>query len=657
MISESSGLMSLVSLLAQIDGGVPMKTAGVDNKITGDAFLGTAFGSQRTYTPLITTHSANDHLYGYPSALLGTLIPMLGIPGFLDLPLADKLVHPSFAALGQYSAGFQNLCAANCADPNPALGPYGFLTCTGKVADRGTLEGAITAGVAPATALMFADNECAPLGWTHSTKYFCGLIEQSVTDLLVEQCKSGVAEQVHAGAPGGSTWSSLTEEAQNEFMAAHSATIDSTLTSATAAGGYGTNETAYCIKTVLAGLGAQGMAATYGAGYSVALVGGVQQVLISTGVATSSDVTTVYSSLTAAQLSAYEDAVHITVVATGLNMTNPSTQTHAAIVEAYANSLGIKYCTCADGTHGAANMPVRGCCLADGKSPDQDFTGFGCLYGAPGWYETGTDRNSGLDLGASMARSKVVKTGSASSPPVTSTIQYCPATPDGIAQQVAYEDATSHVTSRNGETQPVTGGNAQFFAPKGLTAKAGDNTVSAPGTNVGSQIELWVKQVLRQLPLEYQGDGTLHGLKLAKYSPSPNLLKGGDAWDDNTVSCSSDLGCTSADVDVGRMADGSIGFDGAQYVGVVQGGLPFFLMMPNFLHGYTDGDSSTNLLDPAVNDAELYHCFDYNAEDPTTLVAPVTGNTWDLSGCTKMDLQFLADKRGDLEVDVLVEPR
>ena len=625
MITESAGITSLVSFLSRIDGGTVVKSFG-DTAFDGSTFQATAFGETSFHTPLITEHTANDHLYGYPSALLGAMIPMLvlELPG---LPLSQKMGN--LTQIGAYTAGFQAVCVNSCGTPTSAS-PDGF-NCAGKAPSREDIE-----ALNPA-ALMYADNDCKPLSWTYSTVAFCSAIEDGVTDLLNENCEDGIAETMYDTTFGADAWDALSKTAQATYKAKKATNITNTI----AAQATNTSKTtdAWCQTTVLSGKGkkgiiAQGAAASPSVSASDSLAGAYYAAInpddLTTAAAT-------YAGMSWAQKTELETAVHIGAVATGLGMANPSTQTEAAIVQAFALSEGYEYCTCYDGANGVANMPATGCCLAGGGTPDQDFTGFGCLYGAPGHYESGLDRTSSLDLADSMTRHKAIKDTKA-----TSKAQFCPTNPEDIADQVEYYGTTSNVAARNGASQPVQGGDAQFFAPKGLTTKAGDSTVTKPGTNVGDTIALWVSQVVRELPLSYQGDGELHGVTLAKYSPDPKLL-----WSTADGGIATD----SADVDVGVMADGSPGFNGAQHVGVASGtGLPLFLMQPNFLNGDPD------LLDSTVNDLEIYNYVDYTVEDPSTITAPVTSDTWDLNACTLVDQIFIDNNLDSLNVDVLVEP-
>ena len=627
MISESAGITSLVSFLSRIDGGTPIKTSG-DTAFDGSTFSKTAFGETTFHTPLITEHSANDHLYGYPSALLGALLPMLvmELPG---LPLSQKMGN--LTLIGAYTAGFQAVCSSSCGDSTSAA-PDGY-NCMGNAPSREMIE-----SINPA-ALMYADNDCKPLSWTYSTVSFCSAVEDGVKGLILDYCDDGVAMGMYDDAAGPGAWSALSNTAQESFKAAQALTIAGYI-SAQAANASTTTD-AWCQTSVLDGRGRQGIideGANAGVGAATSLAGAYYAAIINQGLATDNTAAaTAYGAMTKAPKAAFETAVHIAAVATGLGMANPSTETEAAIVQAMAASLGYEYCTCYDGANGVANMPTTGCCLAGGGTPDQDFTGFGCLAGAPGHYEEGTSRTSSLDLAMSMTRHKAVKDLEASS-----KAQYCPTDPGQIANQVEYEGATQHVAARNGATQPVQGGNAQFFAPKGLTAKAGDSVVTAPGTNVGSSISFWVNQVKRQLSLEYQGEGELHGVKLAKYSPNARLLWG---------TADGGVEAASADVDVGAMADGSTGFNGAQHVGVASGtDLPIFLMQANFMN------SDPNLLISTINDLEIYNYVDYTIEDPSTITAPVSSGTWSLGDMTLIDQAFLTSNQDSLNVEVLVEP-
>lgn len=94
LLEETTPVMSTLSLLASYDGGVPIKSSG-DPKFdgSGEQFKMTLYGQDKFYTPLIQTHSINDLMFGYPSALIGSLLAWWTItPAYLGMMASDSKV-------------------------------------------------------------------------------------------------------------------------------------------------------------------------------------------------------------------------------------------------------------------------------------------------------------------------------------------------------------------------------------------------------------------------------------------------------------------------------------------------------------------------------------------------------------------------------------
>ena len=74
-LNDGNAAMSTVSLLAYYDGGVAVKSSG-DPKFdgSGNNFGATLFGQTTFHTPLIQSHSVNDLMFGYPSAMIGRIL-------------------------------------------------------------------------------------------------------------------------------------------------------------------------------------------------------------------------------------------------------------------------------------------------------------------------------------------------------------------------------------------------------------------------------------------------------------------------------------------------------------------------------------------------------------------------------------------------------
>ena len=82
-LNQESGVLGLVSLISEVDGGTKVMDSGDAAPMCADGtFDATVFGQTEFYSPLIATHTATDILYGYGSALVGTLIPQLTLATF-----------------------------------------------------------------------------------------------------------------------------------------------------------------------------------------------------------------------------------------------------------------------------------------------------------------------------------------------------------------------------------------------------------------------------------------------------------------------------------------------------------------------------------------------------------------------------------------------
>jgi hypothetical protein len=100
LLQETSPVMSTLSLLASYDGGVPIKSSG-DPKFDGSGakFETTYYGQDKFYTPLIQTHSVNDLMFGYPSALVGSLLAWWTVtPAYLGMVASDSTVTKAAVA-------------------------------------------------------------------------------------------------------------------------------------------------------------------------------------------------------------------------------------------------------------------------------------------------------------------------------------------------------------------------------------------------------------------------------------------------------------------------------------------------------------------------------------------------------------------------------
>ena len=75
-LDEGTTAVSTLSLLAQYDGGIAVKEAGeAKYDGSGDNFIQTKYEQTTIYSPLVQTHTVNDLTFGYPSAVIGKIVP------------------------------------------------------------------------------------------------------------------------------------------------------------------------------------------------------------------------------------------------------------------------------------------------------------------------------------------------------------------------------------------------------------------------------------------------------------------------------------------------------------------------------------------------------------------------------------------------------
>ena len=77
LLDESSELISELSRLAYYDGGVNVKQTGEKKILSDDSFAGTFYNHTKIYSPVIQTHTVNDLLFGFPSAYVGKIAPLM----------------------------------------------------------------------------------------------------------------------------------------------------------------------------------------------------------------------------------------------------------------------------------------------------------------------------------------------------------------------------------------------------------------------------------------------------------------------------------------------------------------------------------------------------------------------------------------------------
>ncbi len=73
-LDEEDTLLSTLSFLAYLDGGIAIKEKGEPKYYGSGKFTETKHKQEKIYTPIIQEHTINDLLFGYPSAYVGKAI-------------------------------------------------------------------------------------------------------------------------------------------------------------------------------------------------------------------------------------------------------------------------------------------------------------------------------------------------------------------------------------------------------------------------------------------------------------------------------------------------------------------------------------------------------------------------------------------------------
>mmetsp|Transcript_51125 Transcript_51125/g.61534 ORF Transcript_51125/g.61534 Transcript_51125/m.61534 type:complete len:962 (+) Transcript_51125:125-3010(+) len=196
ILDETNDTMSFFSLMATYDGGVPVKDKG-DGKLngSGETFTKTAHGQEQFNTPLIQAHSINDVMFGYPSALMGKLVPKKTIYPAFDAMIAagddvkiteiaakalkgelDNTLATHIGNLAKYTSDVGKLCASTCTKtsaPDPlATSPFGWM-CDGNAPERhnlDTIDDIVLGGI-----------DCKPFSATFVTEMYCSEIANELT--------------------------------------------------------------------------------------------------------------------------------------------------------------------------------------------------------------------------------------------------------------------------------------------------------------------------------------------------------------------------------------------------------------------------------------------------------------------------------------------
>jgi hypothetical protein len=204
LLSEKSLIMSKLSLLAYYDGGIPIKNAGDSSYDgSGTTFTTTLLNQTSFYSGLIQRHTVRDLMFGYPSALIGSVVPLmymaktknamknLGISDLSSKQVATELLtgamdrNISFPLgdLSKYTRDVGAVCHALCSKvPNtdPLAGSLFGSYCKGTASDA-------TAGDTDAH-IALGGIDCMPYSATYATVSMCSSID---TILLADPTAPG----------------------------------------------------------------------------------------------------------------------------------------------------------------------------------------------------------------------------------------------------------------------------------------------------------------------------------------------------------------------------------------------------------------------------------------------------------------------------------
>jgi len=204
LLSEKTLTMSKLSLLAYFDGGIPVKSAGDSSFDGSGATFSTTLLNQTTfYSGLIQKHTVRDLMFGYPSAMIGSVVPLMFMAktknvmknmGILDLSskqvateiltgAMDGTMPLPLGDLSKYTRDVGAVCHALCSkvpDTDPLAGSLFGFSCKGSANDA-------TAGETDAR-VKLGGIDCLPYSSTFATVSVCSTID---TILLVDPTKSG----------------------------------------------------------------------------------------------------------------------------------------------------------------------------------------------------------------------------------------------------------------------------------------------------------------------------------------------------------------------------------------------------------------------------------------------------------------------------------
>lgn len=614
--------VGLISLLASYDGGTPVLVSGQPNGY-GGTFTASSLGQFAITTPIVTSHSANDNFFGYPVALLGAIMPMLALEKlwgtlnymknyagdwgpakttlFTDLGIeTDKLEFNRQVLNGKFSPGTE-LNAMGFAYPVADQAEY-----TARVGEVCADNCAVSTAIVTASGGIVSPYafQCAGTAPDRYDDFYIG--KEGLLEFASNECR-----------PYSFTYSTKYFCGAIEVGIAQAGTIGMrTLFVNGAVAGGATDGQAAAAWT--ASLGAAKTALDTTSDYDAAV-----------WIIADSAVTSGKWSLPASTTPYARDHANYAATLAGVTASIKSN------VLATAATAGTVPCMCADATIDARASDFGGCCLAGGTAQGTPLTGFGCLTQGSGYVDV---QFEDADLHASMQRKEEMY--AAKDAANLNKQRTCPAEGDKVNEWAEFEGKSEYGIYKNSEgnvfVAPVEGGDGGKFPPMGLTIAQGEEGISKKDAHPVESTQLYVSQALRSLKLNWVKNIDVSGVNLAQYSPGPNLLNALDAAEESGGPGDED----AADKGQGTVANGL-----ADISFFAPGNLALYLSQPNFMSGDTDA---------LISEHDVYNCWEYNTYSEAE--SAFTEGVLDLTKCTKMDAEWVADNKGFLNVALDVEP-
>ena len=99
-LKDDGNVMSTLSFLAHIDGGIAIKEKGDPKYFGSGNFTETKHKQDKIFTPIIQKHTVNDLLFGYPSAFIGKAVPNMYFAEGEKIMKDSGITNPSKKQIG-----------------------------------------------------------------------------------------------------------------------------------------------------------------------------------------------------------------------------------------------------------------------------------------------------------------------------------------------------------------------------------------------------------------------------------------------------------------------------------------------------------------------------------------------------------------------------